>query len=151
MNWVPSFRIVVALLAIHSTSALAQLAGHGGPVRAIANSDDGDTFLSGSFDTAAIRWSLKAESAEQVLRFHSDAVNAVAFLKDGRMATAGADARIAIWTAGRQQPDLTFEGHGAPIVSLAVSPDGARLASASWDHTVRVWSIADGARALDLA
>jgi cytochrome c len=115
-------------------------------VRAIAISGDGNGVLSGSFDTAAIRWSLKTESADQVLRFHAGAVNAVAFLKDGRMATAGADARIAIWTAGRQQPDRVFDGHGAPIVSLAVSPDGARLASASWDHTVRIWSLGDGAQ-----
>jgi cytochrome c len=60
------------------------------------------------------------------------------------MATAGADARIAIWTQGRQQPDQVFEGHRGPIVSIAVSPDGARLASASWDHTVRIWSLGDG-------
>ena len=150
MNWVPSFgvnlRIVAALLAIHSTAAQAQLAGHGGPVRAIAVSSDGDSVLSGSFDTAAIRWSLKSESAVQVFRFHSDAVNAVAFLQDGRIATAGADAKIAIWTPGRQQPDRIFEGHAAPVVSLAVSPDGARLASASWDHTVRIWSLSDDAQ-----
>jgi cytochrome c len=148
MNWLPSLsfdlRIIAALLAIHSMPALAQLAGHGGPVRAIAVSRDGNNVLSGSFDTAAIRWSLKTESAEQVLRFHSDAVNAVAFLKDGRVATAGADAKIAIWTPGRQRPDRVFEGHVAPVVSLAVSPDGARLASASWDHTVRIWSLDDG-------
>jgi cytochrome c len=131
---------------MHSASAQAQLTGHGGPVRAITISGDGNSVLSGSFDTAAIRWSLKTESADQVLRFHAGAVNAVAFLKDGRMATAGADARIAIWTAGRQQPDRVFDGHGAPIVSLAVSPDGARLASASWDHTVRIWSLGDGAQ-----
>jgi cytochrome c len=150
MNGVPSLgvnlRIVVALLAIHSTPASAQLAGHGGPVRAIAVSSDGDSVLSGSFDTSAIRWSLRSEAAEQVLRFHSDAVNAVAFLKDGQMATAGADAKIAIWTPGRLQPDRVFEGHAAPIVSLAVSPDGATLASASWDHTVRIWSLKDGAQ-----
>jgi cytochrome c len=144
MNGALALCIVVALLALDPSSAQAQLTGHGGPVRAIAVS--GDSVLSGSFDTAAIRWSLETESAEQVLRFHLDAVNAVAFLKDGRMATAGADARIAIWTAGRQQPDQVFEGHRAPIVSLAVSPDGARLASASWDHTVRLWSLPDGAQ-----
>ncbi len=148
MNWLPGLgfnpRIVAALLVIHSIPAQAQLAGHGGPVRAIAVSSDGNSVLSGSFDTAAIRWSLKTEAAEQVLRFHSDAVNAVAFLKGGRMATAGADAKIAVWTPGRQQPDQVFEGHTAPIVSLAASPDGARLASASWDHTVRIWSVEDG-------
>ena len=149
MDWIPSLSIrlliVAALLAVQSAPAQTQLTGHGGPVRAIAISGDGNNVLSGSFDTAAIRWSLKTESAEQVLRFHSDAVNAVAFLKDGRMVTAGADAKVAIWTSGRQQPDRVLEGHAAPIVSLAVSPDGARLASASWDHTVRVWSLGDGA------
>lgn len=137
---------LAALLAFHSGFAQAQLMGHGGPVRALAISADGKVALSGSFDTAAIRWSLATESAEQVLRFHSDAVNSVAFLKDGRMATAGADGRIAIWTSGRQQPDRIFEGHRAPIVGLAVSPDGSMLASASWDRTVRLWSLVDGTR-----
>jgi cytochrome c len=146
MNWTLCLCTVCALLVLDAAPIQAQLRGHGGPVRAIAVSPDGKSVLTGSFDTAAIRWSLASESAEQVLRFHSDAVNAVAFLKDGRMATAGADARIAVWTAGRQQPDEVFEGHRAPIVSLAVSPDGARLASASWDHTVRVWSLTNGAR-----
>jgi cytochrome c len=135
---------LAALLAFHPGFAQAQLMGHGGPVRALAISADGKVALSGSFDTAAIRWSLVTESAEQVFRFHSDAVNSVAFLKDGRMATAGADGRIAIWTSGRQQPDRIFEGHRAPIVGLAVSPDGSMLASASWDRTVRLWSLVDG-------
>src|SRR5690349_24668332 len=102
-------RLLVMLLVTAPLAGLrpvhTQLIGHGGPVRAIAVSMDGKTVLSGSFDTAAIRWSLVTESAEQVLRLHADAVNAVAFLVEARMATAGADGRIAIWTAGQQQPD----------------------------------------------
>ncbi|MHC4046651.1 c-type cytochrome [Bradyrhizobium sp. 23AC] len=134
-----------ALWAIFAVSSVhADMAGHGGPVRALAISPDGDGLLSGSFDSAAIRWSLKAEAADEVLRYHADAVNAVAFLNDGRMVTAGADARIAVWMAGRRQPDRVFEGHVGPIVALAVSPDGAVLASASWDRTVRLWSLSDG-------
>ena len=136
--------LLTASLLLALQPALAQLTGHGGPVRAIAVSADGKTVLSGSFDTAAIRWSLATESAEQVLRFHSDAVNAVAFLGDGRMATAAADGQTAIWTPGRQQPDQVFEGHTGPIVGLAVSPDASKLASASWDHTVRISSLPDG-------
>src|SRR5207302_11290786 len=114
----------------------AQLRGHGGPVRAVAVSADGATAISGSFDTSAIRWSLTRNAAEQVLRFHDDAVNAVALLRDGRAVTAGADGRIAIWTPGNAEPDAVLEGHTAPIAGLALSPDGATLASASWDQTV---------------
>jgi cytochrome c len=126
-------------------AAQAQLRGHGGPVRALAISPDGNEAVSGSFDSSAIRWSLKRNVAEQVMRFHDSAVNAVAWLKDGRIATAGADAHIAIWTPGRPEPDKVLDGHTAPIAALALSPDGAMLASASWDHTVRLWPLAGGA------
>ena len=144
MKRILSLPVVVTLLVLGTDSTPAQLAGHGGPVRAIAISADGKSVVSGSFDTAAIRWSLASQSAEQVLRFHADAVNAVAFLKDGRVATAGADGKIAIWTAGRPQPDNILEGHSAPIVALALSPDGAMLASAAWDSTVRLWPLGSG-------
>ncbi|HMM89671.1 c-type cytochrome [Bradyrhizobium sp.] len=137
-------------LPIAITDACAQLRGHGGPVRSLAISSDGQSAISGSFDSTAIRWSLTRNAAEQVLRFHADAVNAVALLGERRAATAGADGRIAIWTFGNTEPDAVLEGHTAPIVALAVSPDGATLASASWDHTVQLWPLAGGApRVLD--
>ncbi|TMI98374.1 MAG: c-type cytochrome [Alphaproteobacteria bacterium] len=139
---IQSLVLTCALAA--SAPAHAQLRGHGGPVRAVAVSADGTTALSGSFDTSAIRWSLTRGAAEQVLRFHDDAVNAVALLQDGRAVTAGADGRIAIWSAGKPAPDTVLEGHTAPIVAVAVSPDGAWLASAAWDNTVRLWSLGGG-------
>lgn len=144
--------LVVGVLAavLGAAPAIAQLRGHGGPVRALAISSDGQTLLSGSFDGSAIRWSLRRDAAEQVLRFHADAVNATALLTDGGAATAGADGRIAIWSPGKQQPDAVLEGHTAPIAALALSPNGATLASAAWDHTVRLWPLAGGtARVLE--
>jgi cytochrome c len=142
------FRILVAvtlLLPLASGLAQAQLRGHGGPVRALAISPDGTQAVSGSFDTSAIRWSLTRNAAEQVLRFHDGAVNAVVLLRDGRIATSGEDARIAIWRPGEPQPVTVLTGHEAPVVALAVSPDGTTLASASWDHTARLWPLAGGA------
>jgi len=140
------FGIIFCLFTflIADDAALAQLRGHGGPVRALAISNDGSTAISGSFDSSAIRWSLVRNAAEQVMRYHDGAVNAVAIMLDGSMATAGEDGRVAIWRPGEQQPAKVFAGHQGPIVSLAVSPDGSLIASASWDHTVRIWPIAGG-------
>ncbi len=138
------FAAAAAACAVIS-GAQAQLRGHGGPVRALAISPDGTHAVSGSFDTAAIRWSLTRNVAEQVMRFHDAAVNAVAFLKDGRIVTAGADAHIAIWAPGKPVPESVLDGHSGPVVALAVSPDGKTLASASWDHSVRLWPLAGGA------
>jgi cytochrome c len=137
--------LCAVLLLLLTSAAQAQLRGHGGPVRALAISPDGSRAVSGSFDASAIRWSLERNVAEQVMRFHDGAVNAVAWLQDGRIVTAGADAHIAIWTPGNPEPDKVLDGHGGPIAALAVSPDGAMLASASWDHTVRLWPLAGGA------
>src|SRR5262245_18703211 len=135
-------RLALALaLVLCAAPAYAQLRGHGGPVRALAVSADGTQALSGSFDSSAIPWSLTRNSAEEVLRFHDDAVNAVALLPDGRAVTGGADGRVALWTPGKPAPDAVLQGHTAPVVALAVSADGTMLASAAWDNTVRVWPV----------
>jgi cytochrome c len=131
------------LLAIGMANA--QLRGHGGPVRALAVSPDGKILISGSFDTSAIRWSLPRGAAEDVLRFHDGAVNAVVLLQGGAAATGGEDARIAIWSPGERMPRTVLEGHQAPVVALAASRDGRFLASASWDHTARLWAVGGGA------
>lgn len=136
--------LIAAACAVGLEPIHAQLRGHGGAVRALAISADGLHVISGSFDTSAIRWSLSRNVAEQVMRFHDGPVNAVAWLKDGRIVTAGGDAHIAIWTAGKQSPDRVLDGHTGPIAALAISPDGKMLASASWDRTVRLWPLAGG-------
>ena len=48
--------VLLSLFAL--AAAQAQLRGHGGPVRMVAVAPDGETAISGSFDSSAIRWSL---------------------------------------------------------------------------------------------
>jgi len=137
--------VLAASLLLVVGAANAQLRGHGGPVRALAVAPDGRGLMSGSFDTSVIRWSLERDAAEDVLRFHDGAVNAVVLLSDGRAATGGEDARIAIWSPGERTPRTVLEGHQAAVSALAVSNDGRFLASASWDRTARLWQLDGGA------
>ena len=137
------------LLALGLPGALApgqaqgELRGHGGPVRALSISGDGREALSGSFDSTAIIWSLERGVARAVLRAHAGGVNAVLALPGGRFATGGEDGRLALWGDDEFSRPLRFDPvHGAPIAALALSPDSALVASASWDSTVALTSLA---------
>jgi cytochrome c len=143
MKRVSTFALVISV-GLAASAVQAQMRGHGGPVKSLAISADGSFVLSGSFDSSAIRWSLSKNTAEQVLRFHESAVNAVAVIAGGKLATAGEDAQVAIWDDGKRAPSTVLKGHTAPVVALAASPDGKWIASASWDRTIRLAPVAGG-------
>ncbi|CCA75946.1 related to WD40-repeat protein (notchless protein) [Serendipita indica DSM 11827] len=41
---------------------------------------------------------------------------------------------------------MTYRGHGAPVMNIAFSPDGACIASGSIDRTIRMWDAQTGAQ-----
>jgi WD40 repeat protein len=77
--------------------------------------------------------------------------NGLAFSPNGhRLAVGSADGFVQILDGtplrglGDAGQLLNLEGHQHAVVALAYSPDGARIASASWDETARVWDARTG-------
>ena len=129
------------------------------PIHCLAFSGDGKRLLTGYSDRKAKVWDPETGRRLQTLAGpdahssvaqygHATSVTAVAFSsgEGGLMATGGADYAVKLWKATGPEDDkvpplLTFVGHNGSITALAFSRDGQRLASASEDKTVKVWSL----------
>jgi len=51
------------------------------------------------------------------------------------------DMTVKLWNPAKEAELQTFVGHTASVTSVAISPDGRWLASASQDGTIRIWSV----------
>ncbi|HYX42116.1 MAG TPA: WD40 repeat domain-containing protein, partial [Pyrinomonadaceae bacterium] len=73
-------------------------------------------------------------------------VGASALAPAGQMlAVADVNKRtIRLWDLQQRKLARTLAGHTSVITSLAFSPDGQQLASASWDKTIKLWDTRTG-------
>ena len=129
--------------------ALFELKGHTRFSSTVAFSPDGMFIASGSWDGATKLWD--ARTGEQVNHWLSEhPILSVQFSANGQQVAAGdAMGKAVLFDVKPSdpksgQPRLTLLGHTGAIRSIAFSPNGRSLATASSDRSIKLWDAKTG-------
>jgi eukaryotic-like serine/threonine-protein kinase len=124
---------------------------HAGKVTCLVFHPDGKQLASCGWDETVKVWDTATGQETRTIDCHLHA-ETLGFSADGkRIAFAGVRETFGVLqdTDGGKVV-LTLRGHIDSVASVAISPDGRRLASGSNDRTVKVWDTATGQETLTL-
>ncbi|MBA3469401.1 MAG: WD40 repeat domain-containing protein [Herpetosiphonaceae bacterium] len=127
---------------------------HGGDVKSMALSPDGQTLATGAGNTVRL-WNLNDGTWRDAFMRHKESVNSVAWSPDGQWLVSGSGdyhggeyglyeskhRTVQVWQASDGRSLFTFGGQEAPVAGVAFSADGQWVISgATWDG-LRRWKV----------
>ena len=127
--------------------AIENYTAHGGPVKGLTLSPNGEYMVSSSFDYSSVIWDTKNLKEKFILNKHDAAVNVAKFSRDGRkLATGSDDNKILLWDIeelinNNKTNPIILSGHKGKVVDIDFNKDGKKIISASWDGSIGIWDL----------
>ncbi|NEO87245.1 MAG: WD40 repeat domain-containing protein, partial [Spirulina sp. SIO3F2] len=144
--WSASYDGTIRQWDITSNAPMQTLMAQGQSVLMISLSADGQTLLSQGSEGAIQIWDTTTGECRQVWS-HPESKGGTALLHpQGDCFAITAGACLQLWDTATGQPRQTLLGHHEIISSLAFSPDGQTVVSASQKECAIFWSVETGDR-----
>jgi WD40 repeat protein len=134
----------------------------------VAFSPDGKRIVSGGADGTLKVWDAGTGAELLSLEGETKSIGGLAYSPDGKRIVSGSGnngqlaggrdvqpgpgmaGELKVWDADTGVELLSPKGHTHAVKGVAYSPDGKRIVSASWDHTVKMWDARTGTETLTL-
>jgi serine/threonine-protein kinase len=122
-------------------SRKARFRAHTEMVASLSISPDGSRLAAAGLDKAVVLWDATdpREATTVSLNGHTDHVRAVQFLRDGMLATVSVTGHMMLWDPKSAVSVAEFHLSDRLATSLAISPDGRRVATGSSDGRLSIF------------
>ncbi|KAF8969538.1 hypothetical protein BGZ46_010659 [Entomortierella lignicola] len=118
---------------------------HDSEVNAVAMSNGGNIFATGSNDKKIKIWDAKTGTLKSTLTGCLQAVMCVSFnATDELLLGASNDNAARLWNLGTGRPRHTLTGHIGKVFSARFNPDSSKVVSGSHDRTIKIWDLQKG-------
>jgi WD40 repeat protein len=121
-----------------------ELGTHHGSVCGLARSADGNWLVSAGKDGVVNVWDLRSQRLAHSLDLQQPCGSPPIVQANGSMVLAAGQRDAMAWDLATGARRFVLRGHTANIFSMVLSADGARVATASADASVRLWDTATG-------
>jgi WD40 repeat protein len=137
--------VVISHLDRTSLKLIRTFEGHKDLVTGLCFAPNGESFISSSRDGTVRWWGLQTKGRTQTVTIPGGPVTAITFIDNESFVSAGSDNALRLWMLLGGKELQRFDGHRAPVTTLAYSAAKKLLLSASADRSARLWKLGSDA------